>query len=129
MPVTVNDAQRQALYNLIVVDLARLSDFPMVLSRDALTAQRFRREFEADARLLDDLGWEQGDERGSYEIRMTADDLRQLLERLHQQASGDLAELVADSSQASLEEAAAAVLAAGQMLERARREADVDNER
>lgn len=50
---------------------------------DYATAQRLRREFEEDMRLLDDLGWAEDDTAESYELTMPLDQFARAMRRLH----------------------------------------------
>jgi hypothetical protein len=94
-PITITRAQRQAIYPELLVDLSGVGDIIIELDNgDYETAQRFRREFEDDMRLLDDLGWEPDPPGEHFELTVAPDQLGRALSRLHQLASDALADHV-----------------------------------
>ncbi len=94
--IAITRAQRQAIYPDLVLDLTAVGDIYIELDNgDYATAQRFRRQFEDTMRLLDDLGWEPDPPGEHFEITMAPEQLARAMGRLHQLASGALAEHVA----------------------------------
>jgi hypothetical protein len=95
-PITITRAQRQAVYPDLVLDLSAIGDIIIELDNgDYAAAQRFRRQFEDDMRLLDDLGWEPDPPGEHFEITMAADQLARVMRRLHQSASDAVASHIA----------------------------------
>lgn len=89
----ITRTQRDALYQYVVTDLAKVGDVaPALQAGDAAEAKRLRLCYEEDLALLDLLGCQTGDERAGYELRLS-DDAARALERLHAIAR----ELIADS--------------------------------
>jgi len=53
-------------------------------------AQRLRRRYEIELRLLDDLGWESESDAERFELTMPASELKPIIERLYWSAVGTL---------------------------------------
>jgi hypothetical protein len=80
MAIKINRSQRDAIYEEVVLDLHGIGDIAIALDGDDYDiARRYRRRFEDDMRLLDDIGWEPGQDREEYELTMPADDLARLV--------------------------------------------------
>jgi hypothetical protein len=91
-PITITRPQRDAIYGELLVDLTAIGDIYVELDNGNYdTAKRYRREFEDDLRLLDDLGWEPEAPGEQFEITVPADQLVRVMERLHRLASNALA--------------------------------------
>jgi hypothetical protein len=85
MAITIDVDQRNALYDLLRLRISGLSDVSMALEkREYPDAARLGRWYAAELRLLDDLGWAERSERTSFELTMSADELRPLLIRLQE---------------------------------------------
>jgi hypothetical protein len=83
MSLTINRTDRDALYGELMTDFTAIGDIYTTLDNDEpLVAKRLRRRFEAELRLLDDLGWEQEPEAERFELTMTATELKPIIERL-----------------------------------------------
>jgi hypothetical protein len=82
--IAIDRKQREAIYEEVTDHLSGLGDVHITLRQgDHATAQRLRREFDQDLRLLDDLGWAEDDSRESFELTMQADELTRVIRRLH----------------------------------------------
>lgn len=89
--IKLNRQQREALYGELVTDLSGTGDIQINLdSEDYEGAQRLRRRYEEDMRLLDDLGWEPNQERDEFEITMHHENLARVLRRLNHSAADTL---------------------------------------
>jgi hypothetical protein len=65
-------AQRDALRQFLVTDLAGVSDVAIVLHDGNIAeALRLRSQFEEDMRLLDLLGWQATGDRDAYELALS----------------------------------------------------------
>lgn len=94
--MVLDSAQREALYQFLVTDLAMVGDVAPALQAGAVAdAQRLRRCFEEDARLLDILGWRTSDDRESYELPLSEESVR-VLRRLRATAKDLIAEAVVE---------------------------------
>ena len=90
--VTVTRELRDALRADLLLDITGIGDIHRLLRAGRFTdAQSYRRRFEDDTRLLDDLGWEEDDERESFELTMPPEQLERVLGRLWRLAGEDLA--------------------------------------
>lgn len=105
---TIDRDQRQGLYALVRNHLTSIEDFWLALHRrgDFATAERLGREFAADFRLLQDIGWGESDERETFDLTMPAQELVELLKRLHDEAralaeTGELARLHREDTEAA----------------------------
>ncbi len=91
MAGTLTRDQRDALRADVILELKGIDDFGRMFEKGRPeAAERMRRKFEENARLLDDLGWEELDERESFELTMPPDRLTPLLRHFWQQADEDL---------------------------------------
>jgi hypothetical protein len=83
--------QRAAIYADAMNHLSGIGDIYIKVEKgEFATAQRLRREFEDDMRLLDDVGWVEEIEAESFELTMPLDSLARPMERLHSEASSSL---------------------------------------
>jgi hypothetical protein len=82
--IAIDRKQREAIYEEVTDHLSGLGDVHITLRQgDHVTAQRLRREFDQDLRLLDDLGWAEDEPGESFELTMPADELARVIRRLH----------------------------------------------
>ncbi|HXR30189.1 MAG TPA: hypothetical protein VN752_03505 [Solirubrobacterales bacterium] len=90
--------QRAGLYELVCNHLYSVDDLWTALgrSRDYATAERLGLEFTEDFRLLNDIGWDPGDRRESFELTIPVHDLVETLKRLHDEAEAVLGESPAE---------------------------------
>lgn|SRR5512146_2973226 len=86
--ITIDRDQRGGLYELIRNHLGSIEDFWIALerTRDFAKAEQLGLEFAEDFRLLQDIGWDEHDEREKFDLTMPAHDLMELLKRLHDEA-------------------------------------------
>jgi hypothetical protein len=79
--IKLNRRQRDAIYDEVVLDLHGIGDIAIALDGDEYdVARRYRRRFEDDMRLLDDLGWEPDQrDRDEFELTMPAEDLARVV--------------------------------------------------
>jgi hypothetical protein len=81
--VTLSRDERDALRADVLFELTTVGDIAKaVRSGNAAEARRLRVCFEEDMRLLDDLGWEEIDERERFELTMAPEQLAAVLRRL-----------------------------------------------
>jgi hypothetical protein len=82
--ITINCDQRDGLYELVRSHLGSIEDFWIALerNRDFATAERLGQEFAEDFRLLQDIGWGEGEDREAFELTMPPRDLAEMLQRL-----------------------------------------------
>jgi hypothetical protein len=91
MAITIDRAQRDAIYSQIRNDLSGVDDISRLLDGgDIEAALRHRRWFEDDMRLLDDLGWKPEPTSEQFELTMPAVDLARLFGRLNGEAGAEL---------------------------------------
>lgn len=85
---TIDRDQRDGLYELVRNHLGSIEDFWIALerTRDFAKAEALSLEFAEDFRLLKDIGWDERDERETFDLNMPAHDLMELLKRLHDEA-------------------------------------------
>jgi len=89
--ITINSSERDAIYQEVLTDLTGVGDIDIALrNEDYDAARRYRRRFEDDMRLLDDLGWEPEQDRDEFELTMPPDGLARVLERLNESAGATL---------------------------------------
>jgi len=87
LPITITDSQRDAIYKQTINHLAGLNDVWMALDRnDYKDAAHLGPMFEADLRLLRDLGWSPHDDRERIELTMSYEDLERIMRRLRDEA-------------------------------------------
>jgi hypothetical protein len=86
--ITINRDQRDGLYELARNHLGSVGDLFDALERtkDFAEAEQLAVEFAEDFRLLHDIGWDEEDERETFDLTMPAADLMELLTRLHGEA-------------------------------------------
>jgi hypothetical protein len=86
--ITIDRDQRDGLYELVRNHLGSIEDFWIALerTRDFAKAEQLGLEFSEDFRLLQDIGWDEHDERETFDLTMPAHDLMELLKRLHGEA-------------------------------------------
>ena len=91
---TIDRHQRNGLYELVRNHLGAISDLWLALeeNEDFAVAERLGLEFSEDLRLLADIGWQQREERETFELTMPALDLMEVLKRLHDEAATVLTE-------------------------------------
>jgi hypothetical protein len=82
--IALSREQRDAIHADVLNHLSGVGDVYLMIERGELAdAQRLRREFEEDMRLLDDLGWAEDDTAESFELTMPRDQLARAMRRLH----------------------------------------------
>lgn len=86
--ITIDRDQRDGLYELVRNHLGSIEDFWIALerNRDFAKAEALSLEFAEDFCLLKDIGWDEHDERETFDLAMPAHDLMELLKRLHGEA-------------------------------------------
>ena len=91
MSVTINHAQRDAVYGQILDRLSSIDDIWMAASTERYeTADRLGREFSDELRLIfDDLGWGDGPEVETFELTTAPDVLRRVFGRLRDTAADE----------------------------------------
>jgi hypothetical protein len=82
--ITIDRDQRDGLYELVRNHLGSIEDFWIALerTRDFAKAEQLGLEFSEDFRLLQDIGWDERDERETFDLTMPTHDLMELLKRL-----------------------------------------------
>lgn len=103
MSMTINRRYRDTLYAGLMNDLSALEDIGTHLRNDEPShAKRLRNRFDAELRLLDDIGWEPEPDAERFELTMPAKELRPIIERIYWTAVNSLAddphELVEDTA-------------------------------
>lgn len=100
MTITIDRMQRAVLWADIVTDLTALDDLYRALDcGEYAKAKALRCRFEADMRVLDDIGWARDDhESETYAITVPLDELRRTIKRLHDDAEGVAHRQLVDSS-------------------------------
>ena len=100
MPTTarIDRDQRDGIYEVVRNHLGAIGDLWIALeeNEDFETAERLAREFGEDFRLLAEIGWRPDDERPAFTLTMPANDLTELLDRLHGEAERVLLGSVAE---------------------------------
>jgi hypothetical protein len=88
MAITIGADQRNALYDLLHLRLGGIGDVSTALRKaNYPDAARLGRWYAAELRLMGDLGWAKRSERTSFELTMSAADLRPLLARLQEMST------------------------------------------
>jgi hypothetical protein len=83
MSVTITREQREVLWENVVTDLNGIGDIYVALHNEQWAkARALRMRFEADMRLLDDIGWARHDPGQRFELTIPLDELKATLERL-----------------------------------------------
>ena len=86
MAVTIDREQRDAIYEEVLTDLTGVGDIWIALDgADYEKAREYRRRFERDMRLLDDLGWEPEQEADEFTLTMDGVDLAWVVSHLIEQ--------------------------------------------
>lgn len=87
MAVILTRQQRDVLRSTVLLELSSIGDIPRMLEFGKPEgAQRLRRRLEEVMLLLDDLGWEELDEREWFGLTMPRDQLEPLLRRFDHEA-------------------------------------------
>lgn len=98
--VAIDREQRDAIYADLMTDLSGVGDISVELDGgDVPTAQRLRREYEDDLRLLDDLGWTEEVSAESFELTQQPDALERTIRRLRESAIHCLAITTVDQKE------------------------------
>jgi hypothetical protein len=93
MSLTIIRTERYALYESLVTSLSAIGDIHKSLQNDDPdSAMRLWRRFDAELRLLDDLGWDREQQARHFELTMPPAELRPILERFYWDTVGTLAE-------------------------------------
>jgi hypothetical protein len=93
MPVTITRAQRDAIYEMVIMHLSAIGDVWLsVKRRDFPDAKEMGRKFAEDLRLLEDLGWSETIDHETVTLTMAPGELTRTLARLHKDAA-DAAEV------------------------------------
>ncbi len=100
--IKINSEQRGGLYELVRNHLGSAGDLSDALERekDFAKAEQLGLELAEDFRLLQDIGWDEGDGRTEFELTMPPHDLMEVLQRLHGEAG-----LVLAGAEESIEDA------------------------
>jgi hypothetical protein len=123
----ISRAHRDPLREAVLVDLIDLDDVGTFIGRKRMTEARgYRDRFERDMRLLDDLGWEELDDRESFELTMPAVELESLVGYLREIAETQLHHWSEDLAAARDPEMTAAQLAELNTSVRAHVDLDLD---
>ena len=89
--ITINSAQRDAIYAEAILALSGTGDIRIELDNgDFVSARRHRRRFEDMMRLLDDIGWEPDQDRDEFELTMDGVDLAAVVSYLIDQTGAIL---------------------------------------
>lgn len=106
MSLTITRGERDALYNSLIISLSPIGDIHMSLQEDDPdSAMRLWQRFDAELRLLNDLGWEREQQAKRFELTMPPAELRPIIERFYWNTVG----MLADEAQ-EIDEAEAALL-------------------
>lgn len=93
MGLTITRSERDALYNSLIISLSPIGDIHMSLQEDdSDSAMRLWRRFDAELRLLDDLGWDREQQARRFELTMAPAELRPIIERFYWNTVGMLAD-------------------------------------
>lgn len=88
MPVTITRAQRDAIYEMVIMQLTAIGDVWLsVKRRDFADAKAMGRKFAEDLRLLEDLGWSETIDHETVTLTMPPGELTRTLARLHKNAA------------------------------------------
>ena len=89
--ITINKAQREAIYAEAILALSGTGDIRIELDNgDFDSARRHRRRFEDVMRLLDDIGWEPDATAEDFELTMPRDQLSREMRDLNECAHATL---------------------------------------
>lgn len=93
MNLTINRADRDALYDALVRDMTALDDIYTHLHNDEPAhARRLHRRFAVELRLLDDLDWEREPQATRFELTLPASQLRPIIKRIYWSSVSALAD-------------------------------------
>lgn len=91
--LTITADQRGPIYRQVTQHLSGIGDVNGAFERgDFPYAKQLAVEFAEDVALLADLGWEPEDRRESFDLKMPAGELMQVLQRLKGEAEAGLGE-------------------------------------
>jgi hypothetical protein len=101
----INRAERDALWEHLISDLASTDDFALMLSRGDEDAARRRHERRAeDLRLLDLIGWQRSNDQQTFELPFETDTgIAETIQRLSITAGATLAGALLDADLPGLE--------------------------
>jgi hypothetical protein len=106
MAIMLDRAQRNAVYDFVVSDLAEVGNLAVALETgEVKRAERLRRNFDQAARLLDQIGWEKHGSRQRYEVELGDADVLALFGRLHERASQVIDDAVTEFARTMLADA------------------------
>jgi len=112
--ITITEAQRTGIYELVRNHLAGIGDIAIFLEKgDYATAERLGIELAEDVDLLAEIGWRSEEGRESFELTMPVDDLAELLGRLRDEGERVLAGSQDERISRAEDEATDALLLAG----------------
>lgn len=118
MNLVIGHKARDALYHMLLADIASIGDISIYLStNEAAHARRLRRRYEMDMRLLDDLGWDEATDGEQFVITMPSETLRPTLERLYWSSTATLA-YPAELDQKTIDHATQCSLVCSELLAR-----------
>lgn len=84
---------RRAIHRQVIQHLSGIGDVYQAYAEGVITdAERFGAEYAEDLRLFEDLGWSPDDERRSFELTLSAEELVLILRRLESEAKEGLDE-------------------------------------
>ncbi len=87
MSVTITRAQRDALYEEVLGELTGVGDIYLCLDKgDAEQARRLWERFEAQLRLLDEIGWGEVEPQERFDVDMPPELLARAMGRLQERA-------------------------------------------
>ena len=88
MSITITAERRATLWADVVADLAAIdSVYRAIQAGEWAQARTLRCRYEQDMRLLDDIGWAEHEPGECFAITVPAEELRPVLQRLHDNAS------------------------------------------
>jgi len=117
MAVVLDRAQRDAVYQFVVSDLAEVGSLASALEADEINRARWlRRNFDQAAQLLDQIGWQQVGSRECYEVVLSAADALALFGRLYERARRVINDSISEFANAVLKEAVCVAEVSGQVL-------------
>jgi putative protein kinase ArgK-like GTPase of G3E family len=97
MTVTITRAQREALYQEMLTDLSGVGDIYITLNAgNGDGARRLWQRFDAELRLLDQLGWDAADPREQVAVDLRPGSLVRVLAHMQERAEHTVSEELAD---------------------------------
>jgi hypothetical protein len=103
--ITSTAAERLPIYELIFDHLAGAGAIHTLLLHGMVDKAEARGlELAEDIRLLNDIGWDRGDPRESFELTMPPEDLTELLKRMAAAATAGISGPAAESREVRLED-------------------------